>query len=95
MSTAVHPTELIFIQVRWRGRCSMRGRLSGRDKEAVSVEQKASTQRFSALAAVCEAAPQEVTAWLHTLRMTTDVANHVPRSLPVAQDSRTPAPCQL
>ncbi|CAL5229633.1 g12997 [Coccomyxa viridis] len=29
------------------------------DKEAVALEQKASTQRFSALAAVCEAAPQE------------------------------------
>ena len=30
------------------------------DKEAVSAEQKASSQRFTALAAVCEASPEEV-----------------------------------
>ena len=30
------------------------------DKEAVSIEQRASSQRFSALTALCEAAPQEV-----------------------------------
>lgn len=32
------------------------------DREAASAEQKASLQRFNALAAVCEAAPDEVTA---------------------------------
>ena len=30
------------------------------DKAAVSIEQRASSQRFSAMTAVCEAAPQEV-----------------------------------
>lgn len=39
------------------------------DKEAISIEQRASSQQFSALAAVCEAAPQEVvpSAWMYVL----------------------------
>ena len=35
------------------------------EKEAADLEQKPSTQRFGALTAVCEAAPQEVTACPH------------------------------
>ena len=50
------------------------------DKEAVSVEQKASAQRFTALAAVCEASPEEVS---HQTTMPMRHSEHITNACPI------------